>query len=203
MHCKSYSHFFSKKCQHICISLDVNFNESLTNYIVSFEQLGPDFHRIHSLTFIELLNIKECIETMPDRRCLFSLCVYSGISIIRTIAPYAHIKHIWLMEKQFVPIWHMSFTYCAHFSYFREVPDQTGDVQAGLGFHSLHIHWCFALLVKFSAGNILKYFSYFPENRIWHFMQSVSIQQRQFTWFFKTCFLGKIRKISPICRLLN
>ena len=33
--------FFSKKFQHICISLDVNFNESLTNDIVSFEQLGP------------------------------------------------------------------------------------------------------------------------------------------------------------------
>ena len=39
----SYSHFFSKKFQHICIWLDVNFNESLTNDIVSFEQLGPDF----------------------------------------------------------------------------------------------------------------------------------------------------------------
>ena len=33
--------FFSKKSQHICISLDVNFKESLTNDIVSFEQLGP------------------------------------------------------------------------------------------------------------------------------------------------------------------
>ena len=42
LHCKSYSHFFSKKYQHICASLDVNFNESLTNDIVSFEQLGPD-----------------------------------------------------------------------------------------------------------------------------------------------------------------
>ena len=41
MHCKSYSHFFSKKFQHICVSVDVNFNESLTNDIVSFEQLGP------------------------------------------------------------------------------------------------------------------------------------------------------------------
>ena len=41
MHCKSYSHFFSKKFQHICVSLDVNFNESLTNDFVSFEQLGP------------------------------------------------------------------------------------------------------------------------------------------------------------------
>ena len=33
--------FFSKKFQHIRVSLDVNFNESLTNDIVSFEQLGP------------------------------------------------------------------------------------------------------------------------------------------------------------------
>ena len=38
--CKSYSHFFSKKLQHICVSLNVNFNESLTNDVVSFEQLA-------------------------------------------------------------------------------------------------------------------------------------------------------------------
>ena len=42
LHCKSYSHFFSKKFQHICVSLNVNFNESLTNNVVSFKQLGPD-----------------------------------------------------------------------------------------------------------------------------------------------------------------
>ena len=29
------------KKQHICVSLNVNFNESLTNDVVSFEQLGP------------------------------------------------------------------------------------------------------------------------------------------------------------------
>ena len=33
--------FFNKKYQHICVSLDVNFNKSLTNDVVSFEQLGP------------------------------------------------------------------------------------------------------------------------------------------------------------------
>ena len=44
MHCKSYSHFFSKIFQHICVSPDVNFNESLTNDVVSFEQLGPEQH---------------------------------------------------------------------------------------------------------------------------------------------------------------
>ena len=43
MQCKSYSHFFSKKFHHICVSLIVNFNESLTNDVVSFEQVGPDF----------------------------------------------------------------------------------------------------------------------------------------------------------------
>ena len=39
MHCTQF--FFSKKLQHFCVSLDVNFNESLTNDVVSFEQLGP------------------------------------------------------------------------------------------------------------------------------------------------------------------
>ena len=34
--------FFSQKFQHICESLYVNFNESLTNDVVSFELLGPE-----------------------------------------------------------------------------------------------------------------------------------------------------------------
>ena len=41
--------FFSKKFQHICVSLDVNFNESLTNDVVSFEQLGPALKLLTSL----------------------------------------------------------------------------------------------------------------------------------------------------------
>ena len=32
--------FFSKEFQHICVSVDENFNESLTNDVVSFEQLA-------------------------------------------------------------------------------------------------------------------------------------------------------------------
>ena len=40
------THIFSKKFQHIYISLEVNFNESLTNDIVSFEQMGPDIFLI-------------------------------------------------------------------------------------------------------------------------------------------------------------
>ena len=39
---KIFSHFFSKKFQNICITFNVNFNDSLTNDVVSFEQLGPD-----------------------------------------------------------------------------------------------------------------------------------------------------------------
>ena len=34
----------AKKFQHICVSLDVNFNESLTNAVVSYEQLDPIFY---------------------------------------------------------------------------------------------------------------------------------------------------------------
>ena len=41
---KLLTFFFSKNFQHICVSLDVNFNESLTNDIVSFEQLGPGIY---------------------------------------------------------------------------------------------------------------------------------------------------------------
>ena len=50
--CTSYSHFFSKKNQHICVSLDVNINELLTNNIVSFEQLGQNHHLSKFLVFI-------------------------------------------------------------------------------------------------------------------------------------------------------
>ena len=52
---KSYSHFFSKKFQHICVSLDVNFNESLTNHVFSFEQLGPDFLSFLSVSLVDFI----------------------------------------------------------------------------------------------------------------------------------------------------
>ena len=35
--------FQQKKIQHICVSLDVKFNKSLTNDVISFKQLGPGF----------------------------------------------------------------------------------------------------------------------------------------------------------------
>ena len=57
-----------------------------------------------------------------------------------------------------------------------------------------------ALRVKFSADDIV-FFFYFSHKKkekkkmIWHFLQIVSRM--------KSCFLGKIRKLSPICRLMN
>ena len=40
--CKSYSHFFSKNIRVNALFNDQSFNDTLTNEIVSFEQLGPD-----------------------------------------------------------------------------------------------------------------------------------------------------------------
>ena len=97
MHCKSYSHFFSKKFQHICISLDVNFNKSLTNDVVSFEQLGPDqlttlkhcriilwpwpiFHSQMTLSFFCInLSILLCFWIWPSHRTWHTLSPYQGL----------------------------------------------------------------------------------------------------------------------------
>ena len=48
--------FFSKKIQHICVSLDINFNESLTNDIVSFEQLGPEKYNVDTPLLFRAMN---------------------------------------------------------------------------------------------------------------------------------------------------
>ena len=43
--CKSYSHFFSKNISLYAILInDQRFNDTLTNDIVSFEQMGSDLH---------------------------------------------------------------------------------------------------------------------------------------------------------------
>ena len=43
--------FFSKTFQHICVSLNVTFNESLTNDVVRFEQLGPDSLKVNQVIY--------------------------------------------------------------------------------------------------------------------------------------------------------
>ena len=39
--CKSYSHFFGKNISIYAIFNDQSFNDTLTNDMVSFEQMGP------------------------------------------------------------------------------------------------------------------------------------------------------------------
>ena len=51
--CKSYSHFFSKNIGIYAIFSDQSFNDSLTNDIVSFEQLGLD---VQSADILHLYN---------------------------------------------------------------------------------------------------------------------------------------------------
>ena len=51
----SYSHFFSKNISIYAIFNDQSFNDTLTNDIVSFEQLGPD-------CFIQIFDTKSQIE---------------------------------------------------------------------------------------------------------------------------------------------
>ena len=57
--------FFSKKFQHICVSLDLNFNELLTNYIVSFEQLGPAVEIQENILFDNIVKYM-CIFCLPS-----------------------------------------------------------------------------------------------------------------------------------------
>ena len=46
------------KFQHICVSFDESFNESLTNDIVSFEQLGMFFVELNTFKIIGLNQFK-------------------------------------------------------------------------------------------------------------------------------------------------
>ena len=84
--CKSYSHFFSKNISVYAIFNDRSFHDTLTNDIVSFEQLGPDvlifrvimvFHPQASAAAVYLKNAG------IFRTCWWkiSLCQYSQLSL--------------------------------------------------------------------------------------------------------------------------
>ena len=59
--CKCYSHFFSKNISKHAIFNDQSFNDRLTNDIISFEQLGPDFqmHSDRNITFTAYVTTKQ------------------------------------------------------------------------------------------------------------------------------------------------
>ena len=46
--CKSYSHFFSKNISGYAIFDDQRFNDTLTDDIVSFEQLSPEWQKVNN-----------------------------------------------------------------------------------------------------------------------------------------------------------
>ena len=55
--CKSYSHFFSKNISIYAIFNDQSFNDTLTNDIVSFEQLGPGLYTLNFLLSLMLFSL--------------------------------------------------------------------------------------------------------------------------------------------------
>ena len=52
LQCKSFSHFFNKKYWHIWDINIWNFNETLTNDVVSFEQLKPVLYIVQTNSFV-------------------------------------------------------------------------------------------------------------------------------------------------------
>ena len=57
--CKSYSHFFSKNISAFAIFNDQSFNDTLTNDIVSFEQVGPGLQ--HLIQLGNILALLQCV----------------------------------------------------------------------------------------------------------------------------------------------
>ena len=60
--CKSYSHFYSKNISMYAIFNDHSFNDTLTDDIVSFEQLGPAILFTKENTFLTV-----CFKTPSER----------------------------------------------------------------------------------------------------------------------------------------
>ena len=78
--CKSYSHFFSKNISVYAIFKDQSFNDTLTNDIVNFVQLGPEgsqnnFDRVTSTesTYITLDNYRDIENTSRVKALLVNI----------------------------------------------------------------------------------------------------------------------------------
>ena len=80
--CKSYSHFFSKNINIYAIFNDQSFNDTLTNDIVSFEQLGHDlFNQLTYsgsvfLIYMRVTNIGQNLLVLPSKHITFQFCVF-------------------------------------------------------------------------------------------------------------------------------
>ena len=75
--CKSYSHFFSKNIGIYAIFNDQSFNDSLTNDIVSCEQLGPNCISswVHWFTFYYTIRSLSRGQYLTNI-CITSICEY-------------------------------------------------------------------------------------------------------------------------------
>ena len=63
--------FFSKKFQHICVSFDVNFNESLTNDDVSFV-----IQLVNYLFFLFLFSTRMRVHVINGRKVQKHVCFF-------------------------------------------------------------------------------------------------------------------------------
>ena len=63
----SFCSFFSKKIQHtcICVSLDVNFNESLTNDVVSLNNWAQKLPKSKQYIVFVFMYVHVCISMHP------------------------------------------------------------------------------------------------------------------------------------------
>ena len=85
--CKSYSHFSSKNISINAIFNDQSFNDTLTNDIVSFEQLGPGVHSDWSYLLSRLMlysNLWKCAFWMCDQS-IFKIKLHTLIFSLRSM----------------------------------------------------------------------------------------------------------------------
>ena len=192
MHCKSYSHFFSKKFQHICVSLDLNFNESLTTSLAlnnwALIDKDPDTALSHSLAWLG--TVHNPFGLADESICLCKLCrarwFWKRINIFGTMFAFLITKGTIFFPFQkgtkiiligLSPLKVHQFPFTVLKSFGRCVPTFLQGTMLSM------------VDKKCAADDNLKYFSYlfFQKNWLWHFMQI----RRQFEWNVRASFLEK------------
>ena len=101
---------FSKTFPHICVSLDVNFNKSLNNDVVSFEQLGPDFLCLY-------IGLGTTKNKVPWYVAVFSRVLWYVPQYIATVLNFAVVT---VKLPAVVAIW----VICQHLMFFKFKPPQ-------------------------------------------------------------------------------
>ena len=92
----SYSYFFSKNISIYAIFNDQSFNDTLTNDIFSFEQLGLGFFATHSQKILTGItpesneHTHKCAGLSDVWRCIFSCCgpIFSTANKIKFMCPF-------------------------------------------------------------------------------------------------------------------